>query len=194
MGRTPDHYIGRHGETIRIGGKAFSVTTHWASVNGRAACVGVDVHAFRSKNSAKADLSDAKPTEDGWAEITSPVLRGLRVAEVQDQGRRDLMGLLSQALADAPRREARAGGRVKKALEAQPLRRRPGPPALVTDDVLREVVAPAHRTGGRKPVQAVQAALSAHRGGERVSIDQARKAVAKARKRKFLPPVERGSE
>jgi hypothetical protein len=70
----------------------------------------------------------------------------------------------------------------------EPNRPRRGPQRLLSLDDLATVVAPAYLTGGRKPVVAVRDALSKHRG-EPVTMDQARKAVVRAREAGLLPPA-----
>jgi hypothetical protein len=190
MTEARDHYLGRIGETYLLADRPFSVTTHWASVNGKAVCVGIDVRSFTSK---RGDGSDAKPVDGTWSEVTSPVVRALPVATAVEQGRRDMLGLSwylewSEDITAAQRQAAEA---VTAAAAAKPQRGKPGPKPRVTDDILREVVAPAYRGGGRRAAQRVREALEQHRG-ELVTIDQASKAVAKARRRGFLPAYERG--
>lgn len=69
-----------------------------------------------------------------------------------------------------------------------------GPKPSLTPELLSTIVAPAFRSAGRKPIEAVRAALEAHGypgsgpGGE-VTIDQARKAVTKARALDVDPPL-----
>ena len=59
---------------------------------------------------------------------------------------------------------------------------KPGPKPLLSDELLRTVVVPAYLAGGRAPVRAVQEALAAAGfNNGHVSIDQARKAVSRAR-------------
>lgn len=79
---------------------------------------------------------------------------------------------------------------------AAPPRGRPGPRPSLTPELLATVVAPAFKSVTRKPVEAVRAALeingyagSAADGS--VTIDQARKAVTKARSMGLIPPAKR---
>lgn len=71
-------------------------------------------------------------------------------------------------------------------------KKRPGPRPILTPELLAEVVVPAFKSGGRKSVVAVQKALEeagypgAGPDGD-VTIDQARKAVQKARRLELLP-------
>lgn len=73
---------------------------------------------------------------------------------------------------------------------------RKGPLPSVTAELAAEVVAPAYKSGGSRPVVAVQGALAdaglpgSGPGGE-VTIDQARKAVVRARELGLLPPAEK---
>ena len=185
MGKPKDAYTGRTSVPVEIDGVPFQATVHWAIVGGRARCVGVDLRSFTSKNSARADLSDARPVGGGWAEITSPVMRGLRVAEVIAESKQDT-ALLQQMVAALPAVQRRALG-----APVGQTRGKPGPRSRWTDELLREVVAPAYRLGGRQPAKAVQEALE-KRLGELITRDMARKAVARARVAGYLPPHERG--
>jgi hypothetical protein len=70
----------------------------------------------------------------------------------------------------------------------EPKRRRRGPERALSVEALTTVVKPAYEKGGRKPVVAVRDALSKQRG-EPVTMDQARKAVVRAREIGVLPPA-----
>lgn len=182
-----DRYTDRTGETVEIDGQTFHVTVHWAMVGGRARCVGLDLRSFRSKNDARSDLSDAR-SANGWAEITSPVVRGVRVAEVVEESRQDVKLLRQMVAALPPARRQALGG------PAGAGQSKPGPRSRWTDELLRDVVAPAYRVGGSQPAKRVQEALEAHLD-EPISRDMARKAVARARDRGFLPAAtERGGK
>ena len=74
------------------------------------------------------------------------------------------------------------------AAEGVPNRPQRGPKRLLCLDDLTTVVKPAYLTGGRKPVVAVRKAMSKHRG-QPVTMDQARKAVVRAREAGVLPPA-----
>lgn len=68
--------------------------------------------------------------------------------------------------------------------------RKPGPTPALSDDMLAAVVAPAYLAGGRAPTKAVrQALVDAGFGNGHVTIDQARKAVARARRHGLIPPA-----
>lgn len=75
-------------------------------------------------------------------------------------------------------------------------RARRGPRPSLTPTLAAEVVAPAYKSGGLRPVKAVRSALEAvgfpgsGPTGE-VTIDQARKAVARSRDLGILPPAEK---
>lgn len=176
-----DEYVGRSSESVVIDGETFMATVHWAMVGGQARCVGLDLRSFVSRTAREVDLSDAEPL-GRWAEITTPVVRALRAAEVIETARRD-RELLAQMIARLPdtHRQALVG--------APP--RRPGPKSRWTPEVLRDVVAPAYRLAGRrKPAVAVQQALTDH-WREPVTPDTARKGVAAARKAGYLPAYEK---
>ena len=70
----------------------------------------------------------------------------------------------------------------------EPDRPRRGPQRLLSLDDLATVVAPAYLTGGRKPVVAVRDALAERKRGS-VTMDQARKAVVRAREAGIVPPA-----
>lgn len=181
----PDRYVSRTGERVHIEGREFTVAIHWATVGGRLTPVGVDLRSFTSKTDNEADLSDARPT-GGWSEITSPVVRGLRTAEVIEQQRQNVR-LLSEMLAAMSRAQRKALG--------QPVgkhRKAPGPPTRYTDELLRTVVVPTYQMGGRKPSMAVLEALRRHFDDQQLSPDVARHVVQKARRAGLLPAYDRG--
>jgi hypothetical protein len=181
MTRTKGRYLGRSGEVIEVAGREVAVTAHWAEVDGNAVCVGLDLRTFSSRNAARCDLNDAKPLQ-GWAEVGTEVVRGLRVAEAVEQSRQDLLGLLSAAVAEAPA--------LRPVLSRKPEPHKRGPQTQWTPEVLREVVAPAYRAGGRKRAEAVQAALEAHRG-EVVTYEQAKHGIRAARLAGLIAPANR---
>jgi len=179
--QSKDRYRGRLGTTAESHGKTFYVTVHWGTVEGQVVCVGLDLRSFRSKNSEACDLFDAKPITGGWTEITSPVVRGFRTAEIIEFARVATRDLAAWAAPDRPE--------IARSYAAEARNRR-GPTPQLDDDAIERIVAPAYRGGGRKPVQAVRQALEAS-GLLRspVTIDQARKAVMRARKQGALPPA-----
>lgn len=172
--KKPDHYLGTPGpDTITINGKDYAVTVHWAVVDGRAVPVGLDLRSFTQAK------GKTEPLGGRFREVTSPVLRGLRLAEAVEQSRRD-MDLLGQMLKHyAPTPVGRVAGRRTVRAVSEPERRRGPQPRLSIAD-LREVVVPAYRAGGSRPIEAVRLALEAHLD-ERVTKEQARNAVKRAR-------------
>lgn len=197
MSETADGYVARAGKTVNIGGEDFYVRVHWGVVNGRAAVIGVDLRSFFSRQEARAleGITDARPVGGQWREVGTPAVRGLRLAEVAEATRSFLMHDPSWLEAFAPptpsQRDVLRGAQVALADKPQPRR---GPPALLSDEELEQVVAVAYRQGGRRPVEAVREALTRlpqFKG--RVTREQAKKAVQRARDKAFLPPTERGT-
>lgn len=189
--------------TVEIGGSKFWVGVHMAHIQGRFCCVGLDVRSFREERQAgeQTDGGGQSPRQvlmnDDWAEITSPVMRALRTSEVIEAAQEPLRQAVLKISESFVRKwgpspsgrtpEEVASGRY----DPQPVRRR-GPRPLLSDQVLREVVAPTYLLSAHKPVQAVRVALEESEVlGSRVTIDQARKAVAAARARGFIPPARR---
>ncbi|WP_147251479.1 hypothetical protein [Blastococcus sp. TBT05-19] len=191
-----------------VGDHVLLVWVHLALVNERVTCVGFDVRSFIPKvyeaGSAVAGWAhEMYPTNDNYVEITSPLIRGLKVAQIIE---RALTMMKSKDAWDERFLVAKAPTTVDLSsfdlqsvvdgfftpADAGPRR---GPKPQLDDEALRTVVAAAYRTGGRRPVQAVQAALE-ESGVLRppVTIDQARKAVAAARARGFIPPAKRGRQ
>jgi hypothetical protein len=203
MTRTPkkaaDRWIGsmtRDGVTLL--GAPYRVQVHFGLVRGRLACVGLDIRSFTSDDTTR----NIKPLE-GWDELNSPRLRALPIATFVEETRKLYLDM-SQAIQDRPdlwgledKSSQTAFRRASKALKAGPPPRS-GRPPILTDEQLREVVAPAYLFGGRKPVQAVQEALERHGmpgAGPRgeVTIDQARKNVQRARQIGLIAkPAKRG--
>lgn len=195
-------YIGMVGEDVVLVGHLFNVRIHLANFDGTARCVGVDLRAFKSAAESTTDLTDAQPFTDallpihgdvstGWAEIDTKVYRALRLAEIVESARR-----WSRDLAFWVRSGGQPGRAVAYFVENPPhthpeataleraLGDRDGPkrgaPTRYTADVLSRVVEPAWVSGHPGRVEAVRQALEAH-FGERTTLDQAKKAIAKAR-------------
>jgi hypothetical protein len=177
---------------VELLGAPFKVRVHFGNVGGRMACVGLDLRGFTSDETTR----NIKPLE-GWAEINSPRLRALAIATLVENMRKLYLDM-SQAIQDRPdlwglkdESSRAAFKRASKALKAAPTVHS-GRPPMLTEDELRDVVAPAYLSGGRTPVQAVQKALQRHGmpgngpKGE-VTIDQARKNVQRARQLKLIP-------
>jgi hypothetical protein len=177
---------------VELLGATYKVRVYFGNVGGRMACVGLDIRGFAGDETTQ----DIKPLE-GWAELNSPRLRALAIATLVETMRKLYLDA-SQAVEDRPdlwglkdESSRAAFKRASKALEAVPTVHS-GRPPMLTDEELRDIVAPAYLSGGRTPVQAVQKALERHGmpgagpKGE-VTIDQARKNVQRARQMKLIP-------
>ena len=130
--------------------------------------------------------------DDSHLSIDSRVWRSLRIGE------------LVEATADMLRRDsdkvalAIGDDYIKRSVALPAPSTRRGRRSPLTSKLLAEVVGPAYLTAPRRPVQAVQAALAecADFQGSGpcgdVTIDQARKAVARARRAGLIPPAVKG--
>jgi hypothetical protein len=180
-------YRGVFPVAAEVSGARVYVGVHLASVGRRVVCVGLDVRTVNLPDSvldAPADLGNRT-----WLEVGSSVLRNLPLSGVIDEAMekyRSYIDVVSKGGAvDWP-----AGHEVD--VPSPTTRRRRGPRPVLGEDVLRAVVAPAYLMGGRRPVQAVLHALQQSGAlGSRVTIDQARKAVARARTLGLIPPPRR---
>lgn len=166
-------------------------------------CVGLDVRSFWSPAGfdPPADRTLVRPVGEDWIEITSPLLRSVRTAEVIaaafDASRAAIDGALGHVIEDLKAlgvSDAVAdelGPQLEHLLTPEAPKRR-GPKPQLDETALRDVVAQAYLTAARKPVQAVRQALE-DSGLLRppVTPDQARKAVVNARARGFIPPATR---
>ncbi len=184
-------YIGGHSQTVEVNGQPLEVTAHFAHVRGHVRCVGLDIRGFSSVFGFEApeDRGQVLPVQGRWTEITSLLVRGVHAAAVIEKASAGMRSGILAAIAEEVRPQI-------DAFLDRPAPRRRGPKAQLDDVALRDVVAPAYRAGGRKPVQAVRNALATSeqtrpifRGV--VSKDQASKAVVAARRRGFLPPADR---
>jgi len=193
-----NQYLGSFPTMTEINGSQFVVQVHMAMSNGRMMCVGIDVRAFAEDRSTPRRSIQSELPNGEWVSIGSPVLRGLRVAEAitaaQEPLRqtfREVIDLLSEV--HGPPKTGTPEEVLERFLGHEPSRR--GPKPQLSDEVLREVVAATYQMAVARPVQAVRAALE-QSGSLRapVTIDQARKAVAAARSRGFIPPVTRGRQ
>lgn len=207
---TRGRYLGRFPTTVEVNGRKLEVTAHFAAVGGRMTCVGLDVRSFWAPVGFEPpdDKESILPVGEEWVEITSPLVRGVKTAEVIDTAFKQGVAATAVALdriADSldeagasstasPEELERVRTQVERLLSKEAPRRR-GPKPLLGDDVLRDVVAKTYMGAPRKPVQAVREALAAavpaYKG--EVSPDVARKAVATARARGFIPPASSGS-
>lgn len=190
-----DTYLVFSDETAPVGDEHFRVRVHWARIGGRARVVGIDLRSFdavgesRSLERRLRHSAESLPQNDGLLEVNTTVLRGLRLAEVVESSRSTILDSLTTA-PPAPSRQQAAARR--KASEQLAPKRQRGPTPRLNDDDLRTIVAPAYGSGGAKPVEVVrEALLRSGRLGPLVTKEQARKAVAKAREKGFIPPHER---
>lgn len=183
---------------LELLGAPFQLEAHFGVVRGRMACVGIDLRAFTSDTT----IRNAQLLE-GAEELNSPRWRALPVGS-QIETLRQLLVDMGNASLKYPEASGVVDEAVRadlktalEGLESQPKRRRGRTPTL-SDAELERVVRPAYLQGGRTPVQAVRVALENHGTagagptGE-VTIDQARKAVARARSKGLLPkPAKKG--
>jgi hypothetical protein len=135
------------------------------------------------------------PPSDRFTEIGSALWRSIPIGDLiersialQKNHYKDLVANARRAADPATRKGWEDMARAFEYYNDQPDRPRRGPKRLLSLDDLATVVAPAYLTGGRKPVVAVRDALSKHKR-EPVSMDQARKAVVRARDAGVLPPA-----
>jgi hypothetical protein len=168
-----------------------------AIMNSRMRCVGVDVRSYIKPLGETAEERVAPkplPERDGFTEIGSALWRSIPIGDLIERAitqRKDDY----EWLADAARngdldfrgkdREEMAR-RYESLIGDAPDRPHRGPKRALSVDDLTTVVAPAYRTAANKPVVAVRDALSEHRG-KPVTMDQARKAVVRAREVGALP-------
>jgi hypothetical protein len=182
---------------VSIGGHDFAVNVHLALVRGRLACVGIDLRSFLED----ADASEGQAQQarlilmnEDWVEITSPVVRGLKTSAVVEKALRQLQDTanVQKAIAGAsmsPLEQLKYAVIGSGALVRPDAPRRRGPRPQLDDEVLARVVVPAYRLGGHAPTRAAREALEASGVLKPpVTIDQARKAVAAARKKGLIPP------
>lgn len=211
-----DEYLGAADVPVApeetLDGAPFMARVHFGLIEGRAQCVGLEVRAFVAEEldtEYEGETSAVIHPLPGWQPLTSRRLRALKLDSLIEKARPLLLRQLnetadhlrasgkdwfdSMALAATEGRSSALGGRV------QPPRR--GRPTLLSHQDLAEIVARTYNehlnTGGRKPVQAVQAALqdSASLPGNgpdgSVTDNQARAAVRRARAAGLLAPVTR---
>jgi hypothetical protein len=168
---------------IEISDRRFYVGVHLALVDERLICVGVDLRAvnFGGLAGQAMDLGNGD-----WAEITTSILRGLPLGEVVERALAEHRLVIEGTPESTQAPRVTAAG--SSAPAARPAAR--GPRPLLDDVALSDIVGRAYRLGGRRPVQAVQEALErADVLPGPVTIDQARRAVVRARARGFLQPA-----
>jgi hypothetical protein len=171
----------------------FQVRVTLASVDGRTRCVGVEI---RSYERIEQGVIEPFGHRDGFAEIGSSLWRSIPIGDLIERAiakrKADFKRLVEWARHDLPHYHHIDGqgiaGEIESLIDEEPDRPHRGPQRLLSLDDLTTVVAPAYLTGGRKPVVAVRDALSKHRG-EPVTMEQARKAVVRARAAGALPPA-----
>lgn len=124
------------------------------------------------------------------AGVSSSLWRAIRIGDLVDETIRrvrDGAGAVAAVVDDE---------HLAQVAGAEERRAKRGPRPGVSPQVAAQVVAPAYLSGGRRPVVAVQEALQtaglagSGPAGE-VTIDQARKAVARTRALGFLPAAEK---
>lgn len=193
MEDTNDGYQAFTTQAVDIGGDPFQVRVHWAQRDGRLTVVGFDVRAFFSgaeDPAVKAILQGDTGLHFLGGEVTTSALRAVRFADLAEQSRRELL----RSLGEAPVVAGEEAERAALAQSVEGTRRAPGPRPVVSDEVLAQVVAPAHARGGRKPVEAVREALEAANLpglGRTVTREQASKAVQRARSQGLIPAATR---
>jgi len=187
---------------VSIGGHDFAVEVHFAFVRRRFACVGLDLRSFFiAKGSEQPQRKpQMRLTNEDWVEITSPVVRGLQTSAVIQKALRKWENEANLKLETAegpmpPLEWVKYTVIGSGALDRPEKPQRRGPHPQLDDDVLASVVAPAYGIGGHAPTQAVREALQTSGVLKPpVTIDQARKAVAAARKKGFIPPYAHGGK
>lgn len=120
--------------------------------------------------------------------IDSALWRKIPIGGIAEDGIEHIRAVAEEMLRITPK------DWLKDVVKAEPPRSKPGPKPSLTTEILAGVVAPAYKAGGRKPVEAVRLALDSSGyppAGEAVTIDQARKAVRKARALGLIPGANR---
>jgi hypothetical protein len=171
----------------------FRVRVTLATIDGRTRCVGVEMRSYE-RIDVEHGVVEPFGHRDGLAEISSSLWRSIPIGALIERAiadrQADLKSLVEWARGlrnDQIDQEAIAR-EIESLIDDEPDRPRRGPQRLLSLDDLTTVVAPAYLGAGKKPVVAVRDALSKHRG-EPVTMDQARKAVVRARAAGVLPPA-----
>jgi hypothetical protein len=168
---------------MQIHGKSHYVGVHLALVDDRLVCVGIDLRAVNLGELAGQPIDLGN---DEWPEITTSVLRGLPLGEVVDRALAEHRRVIEKTTRLKPDAAVAGGPPPRATVRSVPR----GPLPLLDDTALATIVAPAYRMGGRRPVQAVQEALmNSDALPSPVTIDQARRAVVRARARGLIPPA-----
>lgn len=169
----------------------FTVTIDlWRTPEGRIFCGSVDVAAAPGGPS-HTEMHTQQQTlnylgANVTAELTATIWRQIPIGALIDH----TMGMFRDALDKyGPRVPPELADTWRQMADEVP-QPKPGPKPGITPEMLAGVVAPAYLAGGRKPVVAVQEALkSAGFSSGLVTIDQARKAVVRARQAGLIPPA-----
>lgn len=170
-------------------GHQWRVIVHWATVDGAAVPVGLDLHAF-------VDGQDDTGIGPTGGVLNAAVVRSLRVAELIEQSRRLRTSVTSAAPGrDTPAPAARGPRRAEDVPIAATCTalRRPGRPAERGDDFIAEVAALYHQAralGGepaRKPWRYVVEQLAV-RGVPNVTEGQLKNWSRRARRLGLLSP------
>ena len=184
-----------------IGDDAFRVRVHWARIGGQMRVVGMDLRSFYAEREGTAlrecmEKAEPVPLQEPWQDLRTSVLRGLRFSEVVEESRGELLSHLKTAPAPTTPKAKTSRDEVGAALEDG--RRKPGPSPLITEEHLGQIVAPAYMDAGpHRPVEKVQKALADARIkglGRRVTKEQAKKAIQRARAADLIPPYDRRSK
>ncbi len=177
-------YRGVFPVVTEVRGVRIYVGVHLATVGRRLRCVGLDL---RSLNVEDVLLPGPMDLGNGdWVEIGSPVLRGLPLTDVLERALGTYRTYLDTVRSGMDEFEDEVGSSDR----ASSTRKRRGPRPQLDEGALERLVAPAYLMGGRRPVQAVRDELE--RSGALqppVTLDQARKAVARARDLGLIPPA-----
>lgn len=176
------------------------VLIHVGVHQGRLACIGADLRSFAGQSTVKEAEYQYLLGHDEYASIGIHIWRsipiGKLVEEALEKARKSHRAMGAGAWDQIPGWDTiwnphhAAVGKIEGPVETR------GRKTIFTDQLLAEVVNPAYLGGGRKPVQAVRVALQraglpgSGLDGE-VTPDQARKAVARARKAGVIPPAQK---
>jgi hypothetical protein len=174
-----------------------------AGVENRTRCVGVEVRSYDRTD----ERWNIKPFDDrdSFTPIDSALWRllpiGALIERTIDFRRKHYKTQADRARTGEPVQWSVGGPLVEvpvgpeaaaRAIEAmiadEPDKPRRGPRRQLSLEDLATVVVPAYDEGGRRPVVAVRDALSKHKR-QNITMEQARKAVVRAREAGLLPPA-----
>lgn len=155
----------------------WQLTFHWAEVDGRPECVGLDIRSFRMKD------DKARPVGPNMSPVTATVLRRLNVGSLIEEARRDAEDIRRYwaTAKGVPRRAKRLAAEQARAFDESDGRRMGRPPLYGPDHYER--VAEVYMAGGRQPRQAVARQFG-------ISPSQASKWIKKAEDMGFLQRAE----